>query len=106
LISHTQVSSMQIQVQSIHFKSDSSLISFIEDKLNKLTLFHPGIIAADVFLRLDKDQDRENKCVEVKLNVPGSDLFSSRKATSFEEATSEVADALKRQLEKARNRAA
>lgn len=97
---------MQIQVQSIHFKADSALVHFIEDKLNKLTLFHPGIISADVFLRLDKDQDRENKLVEVKLNVPGSDLYSSRKASSFEEATAEAAEALRRQLEKARNKAA
>ena len=52
---------MQIQVQSIHFKADGSLIQYIQDKLNKLTLFHPGIIAADVFLRLEKDQERANK---------------------------------------------
>ena len=97
---------MQIQVQSIHFKADVALIRFVEEKLKKLTLFHPGILSADVYLRLDRDQDRENKCVEVKLGVPGPDLYSSRKATSFEEATAEVSEALRRQLEKARNRAA
>lgn len=97
---------MQIQVQSIHFKADSALLRFIEDKLRKLTLFHSGILSADVFLRLDRDQDRENKCVEVKLNLAGPDLYSSRKATSFEEAAAEVSEALRRQLEKARNRAA
>ena len=97
---------MQIQVQSIHFKADSALIRFIEDKLNKLTLFHPGILSADVFLRLDKDQDRENKCVEIKLGIPGPDLYSSRKATSFEEATVEVVEALRKQVEKARSKAA
>ena len=97
---------MQIQVQSIHFKADSALLRFIEEKLQKLTLFHSGILSADVFLRLDRDQDRENKCVEVKLNLAGPDLYSSRKATSFEEAAVEVSEALRRQLEKARNRAA
>ena len=97
---------MQIQVQSIHFKADVALIRFVEEKLKKLTLFHPGILSADVYLRLDRDQDRENKCVEVKLGVPGPALYSSRKATSFEEATAEVSEALRRQLEKARNRAA
>jgi putative sigma-54 modulation protein len=97
---------MQIQVQSIHFKADGALIRFIEDKLNKLTLFHPGILSADVYLRVDKDQDRENKHVEVKLGIAGPDLHSSRKATSFEEAVAEVAEALRRQLQKARNKAA
>jgi putative sigma-54 modulation protein len=97
---------MQIQVQSIHFKADASLVRFIEEKLSKLKLFHPGIISADVHFRIDKDQDRENKLVEVKLNVPGADLYSSRRATSFEEASVEVVEALRRQLEKARSKAA
>ena len=97
---------MQTQVQSIHFKADGKLVSFIKEKLNKLTLFHPGIISADVAMRVEKDQERENKCVDIKLSVPGPDLFSSRKATSFEEAVVEATEALRRQLEKARNRAA
>lgn len=97
---------MQTQVQSIHFKADSKLVSFIKEKLNKLTLFHPGIISADVAMRVEKDQERENKCVDIKLSVPGPDLFSSRRATSFEEAVVEATEALRRQLEKARNRAA
>ena len=97
---------MQVQVQSIHFKADAALVRFIEDKLNKLTLFHPGILSADVHLRLDRDQERENKRVEVKLCLPGPDLHSGRRATSFEEAVTEVAEALRRQLEKARGRAA
>ena len=97
---------MQIQVQSIHFKADQSLVDFIQEKLQKLTLFHPGILTADVYLRLDKDQERENKRVEVKLGLPGPDLHSGRRAGSFEEAATEVAEALRRQLEKVRGKAA
>jgi putative sigma-54 modulation protein len=97
---------MQIQVQSIHFKADQALIRFIEEKLRKLTLFHPGIQTADVYLRVDRDDERENKRVEVKLSLPGPDLHSGRRARSFEEATAEVVEALRRQLEKAQNKAA
>lgn len=97
---------MQVQIQSIHFKADQALIQFIEEKLQKLTLFHPGIQSADVYLRLDRDDERENKRVEVKLGLPGPDLHSGRRARSFEEAISDAADALKRQLEKVRGRAA
>lgn len=97
---------MQVQVQSIHFKADQALIRFIEDKLRKLTLFHPGIQTADVYLRVDHDDERENKRVEVKLGLPGPDLHSGRRARSFEEATADVVEALRRQLEKARNKAA
>jgi len=97
---------MQIQVQSIHFKADQSLVKFIQEKLQKLTLFHPGILTADVYLRLDKDQERENKRVEVKLGLSGPDLHSGRRAGSFEEAATEVMEALRRQLEKVRGKAA
>jgi len=97
---------MQIQTQSIQFKADASLIRFVEEKLNKLTLFHPGILSADVALRIERDQDRENKVVDVKLNVPGTDAFSSRRSSSFEEAVVEAVEALRRQLEKARSKAA
>ncbi len=97
---------MQIQVQSIHFKADQSLLDFIQDKLEKLTLFHPGILTADVFLRLDKDQERENKRVEIKLGLPGPDIHSGKRAGSFEEAAAEVTEALRRQLAKVRGKAA
>jgi len=96
---------MQVQVQSIHFKADQALIRFIEEKLRKLTVFHPGIQTADVHLRLDRDDERENKRVEVKLGLPGPALHSGRRARSFEEATSEAVEALRRQLEKVRGKA-
>lgn len=96
---------MQVQVQSIHFKADEALVRFIEDKLQKLTLFHPGIQSADVHLRLDRDDERENKRVEVKLGLPGPALHSGRRSKSFEGAMTEVVEALRRQLEKARGKA-
>ena len=94
---------MQVQVQSIHFKADSALVRFIQEKLQKLTLFHPGIQTADVHLRVD---ERENKRVEVTLGLPGPDLHSGRRASSFEEATTDAVEALRRQLEKVRGKAA
>ena len=97
---------MQVQVQSIHFKADSALVTFIQEKLQKLTLFHPGIQKADVHLRVDKDQERENKRVEISLGLPGPDLHSGRRAGSFEEATTDAVEALRRQLEKVRGKAA
>ena len=97
---------MQIQVQSIHFKADSALVRFIQEKLQKLTLFHPGIQTADVHLHVDRNHERENKRVEVTLGLPGPDLHSGRRASSFEEATTDAVEALRRQLEKVRGKAA
>ncbi|MEY3083887.1 MAG: ribosomal subunit interface protein [Bacteroidota bacterium] len=89
---------MEIQMHSIHFKADKKLLDFISDKLNKLEQFNQHVISAEVFLRLDKDREKENKITEIKLLVPGKELFAKRKCKSFEEAADETIDALKKQI--------
>jgi len=93
---------MQIQVQSIHFDADTKLIQFIEEKLQKLTTFHDRIIKGEVYLRLDKSDVMENKIAEVRLSIPGKDLFAKKQCKSFEEATDVAVDALKKQIDKHR----
>ena len=96
---------MNITVHSIHFDADAKLIGFIREKIQKLTLFHDQIISAEVFLRLEHDgARRENKVVEVRLAVPGRDLFARRHGTSFEVATDEAGEALRRQVERTKVR--
>jgi len=91
---------MQITVQSIHFDADVNLIQFVEEKTKKLGVFHPAIHKAEIILRLDKNADQENKIAEIILKVPGSELFAKKQCKSFEEATDMAVDALKRQIEK------
>jgi len=100
---------MQIQVQSIHFDADVKLIKFIEEKMHikfieekmqKLTTFHDRIIKGEVFLRIDKSDVMENKIAEVKLSIPGKELFAKKQCKSFEEATDIAVDALKKQIDK------
>ena len=92
---------MNIIINSIHFDADKDLIAFIESKLNKLITFNDSIISADVFLRLEKNDENENKVVDIKLHLPGKELFAKRNSASFEAATDEVAEALRRQVVKA-----
>ena len=92
---------MKIQINTIHFDADKKLISFVELKLNKLITFNDTIISADVFLRIDKNDSHENKLVEIKLHLPGKELFAKRHSSSFEAAIDEVAEALRRQVLKA-----
>lgn len=91
---------MQVQVQSIHFDADRKLINFIEEKLQKLTHFHDRITFGEVFLRLDKSDVNENKIAEIKLSIPGKDLFARKQCRTFEEATDVAVHALRRQIDK------
>jgi len=89
---------MQIDVHAIHFSADSKLVDFIKLKLEKLKTYHKNITNSEVFLRLENESSLVNKIVEIKLNIPGDDLFSKKQCKSFEEATDEAVDALRRQI--------
>ncbi len=96
---------MQVKVQSIHFDADIKLITFVEEKLQKLATFHDRIIKSEVFLRLDKSDVNENKIAEVKLSIPGKELFAKKQCKTFEEATDVAVDALRKQIDKHRTKA-
>jgi putative sigma-54 modulation protein len=96
---------MEIQIQSIHFKADQKLINFINEKVSKLNQYFEGIINGEVFLRLDKSDDSANKVAEIKLNVPGSDLYVKRQCKTFEEAIDSGVEALTKQIKKYKDKA-
>jgi putative sigma-54 modulation protein len=91
---------MEIQVNSIHFTADTKLISFIHEKASKLELFFDQIIACEVYLKIDKSQDKENKIAEIKLLLPGTTLLAKKQCRTFEEATDLSVEALRKQIEK------
>lgn len=91
---------MNVKINSVHFKADRKLEAFIQEKVNKLTQYFDGIVSADVILKLDNTETPENKIAEIKLSIPGNDLYAKKQSKTFEEATDEVVDALKVQLKK------
>ena len=89
---------MNIQIHSVRFDADKKLIDFVQQKLEKLSQFGEDIVNAEVYLRLDKDQERENKIREIKLEISGKPLFAKKQSKTFEEATDDAIDALKKQI--------
>lgn len=90
---------MKLNMHSIHFDADVKLLEFIQRKIDKLETFYDQIVDGEVFLRVNNSKV-ENKTVEIKLNIPGNQLFAKEEAKSFEEATDLAAEALRRQLKK------
>jgi len=91
---------MNISIKSIHFSADKKLEQLIESKISKLSQFHDSIIAANVYLRLENTQDLENKITEIKLDLPGTELFAKKQSNSFEKSADGTVEALRRQLKK------
>ena len=73
-------------------------------KVNKLSLISDDIVSAEVFLRLDHDEERENKITEIKVEYPRGPLFARKQSKTFEEATDLVIAALKRQIVKQKDK--
>lgn len=90
---------MKLQVHSVHFNADQKLIDFVQKKVDKLETFYDRLVGGEVFLRLN-NEGIDNKTVEIKLNVPGDQLFAKEQASSFEEAAGLATDALRHQLKK------
>lgn len=93
---------MEIKVHSVHFSADKKLVDYINDKVSKLDLFFDNIVGGEVFLRLDNSNDKENKVSEVKIHVPGKELFAKKQCKTFEEGVSLAVEALRKQVEKAK----
>ncbi|MDR1672339.1 MAG: ribosome-associated translation inhibitor RaiA [Bacteroidales bacterium] len=91
---------MDIKINSVHFDADTKLVERINKKLGKLAQFFDGIIGAEVFLRLENVQGDENKIVEIKLLIPGNDLFVKKQSKTFEDALNKGVESLNRQVTK------
>ena len=95
---------MKVFTQSVNFNADKDLINYVEKKANQLVKFHDKIVDIEVFLKVQNTSDKENKIIEIKLNIPGSELIVKRETKTFEEGINLGIDSLKRQLKKSKEK--
>ena len=91
---------MKVSVQSVNFNIDSDLVKFAEKKINILEKFHDQILGAELFLKVQKSSEKENKITEMKIILPGNDILVKKQSKTFEEGINMSVDSLKRQLVK------
>lgn len=89
---------MKVNVHAVNFTVDGKLVDFIQERMNKLEKYYDKVVDADVFLKLEKSSDKENKVAEIKVNVPGDDFMVKKQCKTFEEAVETSADSLERLL--------
>lgn len=91
---------MKVYTQSVNFSADQKLLDFIQKKVSSLVKFHDKIIDAELFLKVQKTSDKENKVTEIKVNIPGNEIMVKRESRTFEEGVNLALDSLKRQLKR------
>jgi putative sigma-54 modulation protein len=95
-----KISIMKVDVHAVNFNVDGKLVDFINERLNKLEKYYDKVVAADVYLKVEKTSEKENKIAELKIHVPGDDLLVKKQCKSFEEAIEQAAESLERLLVK------
>lgn len=91
---------MEINIHAVHFHADSKLNDYVNEKAEKLAHYFNDLKSCDVYLKLDSPGKPENKIVEIKLRVPGKELFAKEQCSTFEEAVDLASSALQKQVMK------
>ncbi len=89
---------MKVLFQTTDFKPSKKIIHFATKKVQALERVHERIVEAHVHLKKIKSATPENKVCEIRLAIPGNDLFASKKSSFFEEAVTKTIDAIRRQI--------
>ena len=91
---------MKVNVHAVNFAVDKKLLDFIQERMDKLEKYYDKIVSSDVFLKVEKTSEKENKIAEIKMHVPGDEFLVKKQCKSFEEAIEQCAESAERLLVK------
>ena len=91
---------MKVNVHAVNFTIDRKLVDFIQERVEKLAKYYDKVVSTDVYLKVEKTSEKENKFAEIKMHVPGDDFLVKKQCKSFEEAVEQASESLERLLVK------
>ena len=74
---------MKVNAQSVNFNADRKLLEFVQNRLDKLETFYDKVISSDVSLKVENTSSKENKIVEVKINIPKDKFVVKKQCKTF-----------------------
>ena len=89
---------MKVDVHAVNFTVDRKLVDFVQERMVKLEKYYDKVVSSDVYLKVEKTSDKENKIVEMKIVVPGDDFLVNLHCKTFEEAVDVAAESIERLL--------
>jgi ribosome-associated translation inhibitor RaiA len=89
---------MKIEIQSPGFNASRDLLDYTMSNVEPLVALSNRVLGVKVCLKIDKSATRENKVCELRLEIPGNDLFSSRKSQSFQQSVKRACESVTRQM--------
>lgn len=77
---------MNIILQSIRFKASEQLEQFVHKKMKRVSRLADNIEAAHITLYEGANGNPDNQFCEMRLAVPGYDIFVKKNAATYEQA--------------------
>lgn len=91
---------MEAIFEFVQLSKSESLESFTNRKLDKLENKYNWIVRANVFFKRDENQKPNGYICEIRLSVPGPEIFAQSNEDSFEAAAAQTVKDLERQCSK------
>ena len=95
---------MNLQINAVNFSADQKLVDFVQNKVEKLSNIYDRVVSGEVKLKLDSSSSQENKVAEIKLSLPGTEVFAKKQSKTFEQAADLATEALRRQLKRVKEK--
>jgi len=94
---------MDIIIQSLGFTAGRDLEGFVREKLQKFDK-EKNIVRANVTLYTGSQSNPHWSYCEIRLEVPGNDIFVKRNSDSFEKAIVDTVNTLQKNLHKVKEK--
>ena len=92
---------MRLQLEA-PFQVSEPMQNLIQEKVDKLYTFFNRITSAHVYLKdeIQRFNHKDHRKVEIRIEVPGTSLFATDSADTFEKAIAQAIAKLERQLKR------
>lgn len=91
---------MTINIQFVNLDHSDSLAEFTKEKLNKMAEKYDWLISADVFFKEEGSNPEKGKICNIKLSMPGPQIFATSDEKNYEMSVKETISDLEIQLKK------
>lgn len=96
---------MNKTIEPVNFSASAELQQEISDIFDKLVKFNDRIISADIYMKNLSSTPQGLKKVDVRVFLPGRDVFVEQEADSYVSAAQQAFDRLKVLLRKEKEKA-
>ena len=91
---------MTITINPVNFNISKDLVERIEGIFGGVDKYNDQLVGLDIYLKSLSETETGEKMIEVKIFLPGKNLFVAEKADDFVSAAQEAVDVVKRVIGK------